>query len=82
MPLRESEEEIQVQSTLLEYGRRYGVTRGLANEKETTAQQKALSAGLIKADENNEFDDSEEKRINQLMEGMSETDIREVRHLF
>lgn len=80
--MRESEEEIQVQSTLLEYGRRYGVTRGLANEKETVAQQKALSAGLIKADENKELDDSEEKRINQLMEGMSETDIREVGHLF
>lgn len=71
----EGDEETQVQSTLLEYGQRYGV--GKTVKEETKAKEKAMTAGLVKVDESEETED-EEARIKSLMEGMSEADIQQV----
>ncbi|XP_071955129.1 coiled-coil domain-containing protein 93-like [Antedon mediterranea] len=77
---RLTDEELRVQSTLLEYGRRYGVGRSVKteNEKEKDIKQKAKAAGLTK--QRSDTMDSEEeraadeKRIKALMSEMSSMD--------
>ncbi|XP_038044397.1 coiled-coil domain-containing protein 93-like [Patiria miniata] len=74
---RMREEEMRVQSTLLEYGRRYGISRTSKSEKEAEkeAKKKALEAGMTKARadsmDSEESREKEEKRIQALMKGMS-----------
>lgn len=73
----DTDEETQVHSTLLEYGRRYGASKTTKSDKDSSAQKKAVSAGLVKVEETVD-NESEEKRIKALMEGMSEADIQQV----
>jgi len=75
-----ADEDTQVQSTLLEYGQRFGFTGSKANKEETEAKQKAIAAGLVKVkgDESAENQEEEEKKLKLLMEGMSETDIQQM----
>ncbi|XP_022080112.1 coiled-coil domain-containing protein 93-like [Acanthaster planci] len=74
---RMKEEEMRVQSTLLEYGRRYGISRTAKSEKDAQkeAKKKALEAGMTKARsdslDSEESQEREEKRIQALMKGMS-----------
>ena len=42
-----ADEDTQVQSTLLEYGQRYGFAGSKTNKEETEAKQKAIAAGLF-----------------------------------
>ncbi|BFZ01216.1 hypothetical protein BsWGS_04255 [Bradybaena similaris] len=67
------DEETRVQSTLLEYGRQYGVTRVDKDEKdsEKAAKKKAIAAGLIKDNQDEVDSKAEEERIKALMSGMS-----------
>ena len=48
----QADEETQVQSTLLEYGQRYGFNNK-AMKEETEAKQKAIAAGLVKLQDPN-----------------------------
>ncbi|GFR91723.1 coiled-coil domain-containing protein 93-like [Elysia marginata] len=66
------DEETRVQSTLLEYGKQYGVSRVDKEEKdsEKAAKKKAIAAGLAKETED-EDEKAEEQRIKALMSGMS-----------
>ena len=75
------EEEIQVHSTLLEYGQKYSFTSKVGkDDTELNAKQKTIAAGLTKVSETNEEEtENEEKKIQLLMEGMSETDLQQVR---
>lgn len=73
----DTDEETQVHSTLLEYGRRYGASKTTKSDKDSSAQKKAVSAGLVKVEETVD-NESEEKRIKALMEGMSEADIQQM----
>ncbi|XP_062517530.1 coiled-coil domain-containing protein 93-like [Corticium candelabrum] len=71
----DNDEEIQIHSTLLEYGRRYGIGRQPPSDKdtETAAKKKALAAGLAGrtvSDDHNE-QAAEERRIASLMSGMA-----------
>jgi len=76
--LRETDEETQVQSTLLEYGQKYGASK-LKNENESAAKQKALAAGLIKVgNDDKQSDDRDEAKIQSLMQEMSEADIQQM----
>lgn len=75
----QADEETQVQSTLLEYGQRYGFNNKALKE-ETEAKQKAIAAGLVKLQDSNsaETAEEEEKKLKSLMEGMSEADIQQM----
>ncbi|KAL3831574.1 hypothetical protein ACJMK2_023312 [Sinanodonta woodiana] len=73
------DEESRVQSTLLEYGRRYGFSKSEKAEKdeEKSSKKKALASGIgVKEEEKTleELQAEEEKRINMLMSGMSAMD--------
>ncbi|XP_033639699.1 coiled-coil domain-containing protein 93-like [Asterias rubens] len=77
------DEELKVQSTLLEYGRRYGMSRTSKSEKEAEqeAKKKALAAGLTAANkprsdsmDSEESQAQEEKKIQALMKGLSITE--------
>lgn len=67
------EEELRVQSTLLEYGRRYGLskskTEGVDQEKE--AKKKAAKAGLGDEEDLEKLREEEEKKIEMLMSSMA-----------
>eukprot|EP00117_Sycon_ciliatum_P001336 scpid63955/ scgid7041/ Coiled-coil domain-containing protein 93 len=69
------DEETQVYSTLLEYGRRYGMSRTQKTEKqESSAKKKALAASLAGKSAAAEEEDEqalEEKRVRKLMKGMA-----------
>eukprot|EP00118_Oscarella_pearsei_P004318 m.18277 g.18277 ORF g.18277 m.18277 type:complete len:643 (+) comp27630_c0_seq1:1-1929(+) len=69
------DEATQVHSTLLEYGRRYGVGRQIPNEKdsEKAAKKKAIAAGLAgkSAADGEDEREAEERRIKSLMSGMA-----------
>jgi hypothetical protein len=73
--INENNEETQVHSTLLEYGRRYGIGRQPAGDKdsENAAKKKALAAGLAGKAGTEDHDEQadEEKRIANLMSGMA-----------
>ncbi|XP_070210821.1 coiled-coil domain-containing protein 93-like isoform X2 [Littorina saxatilis] len=75
------DEETRVHSTLLEYGRRYGVSRSEQDEKEEekAAKKKAAAAGLGGKDADSDVDlqAEEERRIKALMSGMSATGLQE-----
>ncbi|KAK7484910.1 hypothetical protein BaRGS_00023830 [Batillaria attramentaria] len=73
------DEETRVHSTLLEYGRRYGVSRTEKEEKEEEkARKKAAAAGLTGKDgEEVDLQAEEERRIKALMSGMSATGLQE-----
>ncbi|XP_005089338.2 coiled-coil domain-containing protein 93 [Aplysia californica] len=70
-----TDEEMRVQSTLLEYGRQYGVSKSDKEEKDSdkAAKKKAIAAGLSKEPQDNEeeLQAEEERRIKALMSGMS-----------
>ncbi|XP_065839966.1 coiled-coil domain-containing protein 93-like [Oscarella lobularis] len=74
-PDEQEPEEILIHSTLLEYGRRYGMGRQVMSDKdaEKAAKKKAIAAGLAggaKAETEDERE-AEERRIKSLMSGMS-----------
>ncbi|KAK3108073.1 hypothetical protein FSP39_000687 [Pinctada imbricata] len=78
------DEETRVHSTLLEYGRRYGLSKSDAEEQDAdkTAKKKAAAAGLggQEAEKTTEeIQAEEEKRIAMLMSGMSEMGLQEGR---
>ncbi|KAL5006597.1 hypothetical protein ScPMuIL_015403 [Solemya velum] len=69
-----TDEESQVHSTLLEYGRRYGLSKTDKAEKddEKSAKKRAVAAGLeAQGDQSEDFQEEEERRIKLLMSGMS-----------
>ncbi|XP_063964183.1 coiled-coil domain-containing protein 93-like [Lytechinus pictus] len=80
------DEELRVQSTLLEYGRRYGVGGSSQNEKESEKdpKKKAVAAGLSPVtkggaggEDAEEERIKEEKRIQALMKGMAAMEVEE-----
>ncbi|KAL8586393.1 Coiled-coil domain-containing protein 93 [Nucella lapillus] len=76
------DEETRVHSTLLEYGRRYGVSRSEqdAKEEEKAMKKKATAAGLgggKDAESEVDLQAEEERRIKALMSGMSATGLQE-----
>ncbi|CAL1527703.1 unnamed protein product [Lymnaea stagnalis] len=75
------DEETRVQSTLLEYGRQYGVIHTEKDQKvkiETSAKKKGLPPGLTKETNDEEVDaEAEEERIKALMSGMSAMETQE-----
>ena len=80
--LAEADEETQVQSTLLEYGKRYGYSKAAKSEKDDKMQQKARKAGLISESGANDKDDAEEyleeqRKLEMLLQGMSGADMKE-----
>lgn len=64
------DEETRVHSTLLEYGRRYGISKSDQEEKEGDKRKKAAAAGLGETTEE-DLQAQEEKRIAMLMSGMA-----------
>lgn len=75
------DEETQVHTTLLEYGRRYGLGRSLKTDKggEKETRKKAIAASLGGDGEDNADERAdEEKRIRALMKGMAETEKDEM----
>ena len=80
--LAQADEETQVQSTLLEYGKRYGFSKAAKSEKDDKMQQKARKAGLISESGANDKDDAEEyleeqRKLEMLLQGMSGADMKE-----
>ncbi|XP_013408338.2 coiled-coil domain-containing protein 93 [Lingula anatina] len=77
------EEEMRVHSTLLEYGRRYGMSKTqIADDSEKANKKKAAAAGLGKGSEEpsaEELQAEEERRIKALMSGMSAMEGQEGR---
>eukprot|EP00794_Sanderia_malayensis_P016993 gene16993-18705_t len=85
LSLRAADEETQVQSTLLEYGKQYGFSKQAPkSEKDDSMQQRAMKAGLIAAESSVAEDDSEEaylqqqQKLEELMAGMSGADMKEI----
>ena len=71
------DEETKVHSTLLEYGRRYGVSKSDLEEKqEGDLKKKAVAAGLGETTDE-DLQAQEEKRIAMLMSGMSVMGMQE-----
>jgi len=78
-----ADEETQVQSTLLEYGRRFGFSKSSKSEKDVKMQEKAKKAGLLNESSENEKNDAEEvleeqRKLEMLLQGMSGADMKEV----
>ncbi|KAI8788977.1 coiled-coil domain-containing protein 93 [Biomphalaria glabrata] len=72
------DEETRVQSTLLEYGRQYGVSHVDKDQKESAAKKKGLLPGMTKDTVDDEDDaEAEEERIKALMSGMSAMEMKE-----
>ncbi|VDI76881.1 Hypothetical predicted protein [Mytilus galloprovincialis] len=73
------DEETRVHSTLLEYGRRYGISKSDQEEKESekSAKKRAVAAGLGGETTEEDLQAQEEKRIAMLMSGMSAMGIQE-----
>ncbi|KAL4222275.1 Coiled-coil domain-containing protein 93 [Mactra antiquata] len=76
------DEETRVQSTLLEYGRRYGISKSDQKEKddEKSAKKKAAAAGIGGEEGEKTLEElqaEEEKRINMIMSGMSAMGLQE-----
>eukprot|EP00051_Salpingoeca_urceolata_P018063 m.251557 g.251557 ORF g.251557 m.251557 type:complete len:624 (-) comp19111_c3_seq4:97-1968(-) len=67
---RSAQEETRVHSTLLEYGRRYGMSRA---PKEENSKKAAVSKSLEGGAEEEDLVAMEEQRVKQLMSQMSET---------
>ncbi|KAJ8313751.1 hypothetical protein KUTeg_008312 [Tegillarca granosa] len=77
------DEESKVHSTLLEYGRRYGVSKSDKEEQEgdKSTKKKAVAAGLANQQPEltpEELQEQEEKRIQMLMSGMSAMGAQEI----
>ena len=66
-------EEMRVQSTLLEYGRRYGLSKSDEPEmdKEKEARKKAAASGVGEDEDLEKLREEEEERIQALMSGMA-----------
>nr|XP_047135978.1 coiled-coil domain-containing protein 93-like isoform X1 [Hydra vulgaris] len=76
----EADEETQVYTTLLEYGRHYVLSRTVKSEKETNQLKKENLTevdSLVKVDSSDDIE-KEEDRIKSLMGGMSQTDLQEI----
>lgn len=75
------DEESRVHSTLLEYGRRYGLSRQSGADKSDDRKSSAVSAAAAKGDarEEEELHAEEERRIKSLMVGMAAMDLEEGR---
>ncbi|CAC5381609.1 Coiled-coil domain-containing protein 93 [Mytilus coruscus] len=73
------DEETRVHSTLLEYGRRYGISKSDQEEKdsEKSAKKRAVAAGLGGETTEEDLQAQEEKRIAMLMSGMSAMGVQE-----
>ncbi|KAH9524581.1 Coiled-coil domain-containing protein 93 [Bulinus truncatus] len=72
------DEETRVQSTLLEYGRQYGVSHVDKDQKDGLAKKKGALPGLTKETVDDEADaEAEEERIKALMSGMSAMEMKE-----
>ncbi|XP_040295954.1 coiled-coil domain-containing protein 93 [Bufo bufo] len=75
-----TDEESRVHSTLLEYGRRYGISKVGKMEK-WEDQKMPVASGLVKGDlkEEEELQAQEELRIKTLMTGMAAMDLQQGR---
>ncbi|CAH1789545.1 unnamed protein product [Owenia fusiformis] len=76
------DEATRVQTTLLEYGRKYGTAKETKSDREddVAAKKKAVAAGLGEEEKTQEeLEAEEERRINALMSGMSATGDHEGR---
>ncbi|XP_056389593.1 coiled-coil domain-containing protein 93 [Hyla sarda] len=75
-----TDEESRVHSTLLEYGRRYGISKTGKMEKRED-QKLPVTSGLVKGDlkEEEELQAQEELRIKALMTGMEAMDLEQGR---
>ncbi|XP_065665995.1 coiled-coil domain-containing protein 93 isoform X5 [Hydra vulgaris] len=76
----EADEETQVYTTLLEYGRHYVLNRTIKSEKETNQLKKEDLTevdSLSKVDSSDDIE-KEEDRIKSLMGGMSQADLQEI----
>jgi len=78
-----ADEETQVQSTLLEYGRRFGFSKSSKSEKDVKMQEKAKKAGLLNESSEKEKNEAEEvleeqRKLEMLLQGMSGADMKEV----
>ncbi|XP_052091215.1 coiled-coil domain-containing protein 93-like isoform X2 [Mytilus californianus] len=73
------DEETRVHSTLLEYGRRYGISKSDQEEKESekSAKKRAVAAGLGGETTEEDLQAQEEKRIAMLMSRMSAMGVQE-----
>ena len=77
-----ADEETQVQSTLLEYGKRYGYGKASKSDKDAKMQEKAKKAGLLNQSSRSEKDDAEDaleeqRKLEMLLQGMSGADMKE-----
>lgn len=80
--LAHADEETQVQSTLLEYGKRYGFSKPGRSGKDEKMLQKASKAGLVSESSAKDGEESEEyleeqRKLQMLLEGMSGADMKE-----
>eukprot|EP00112_Aurelia_sp_Birch-Aquarium-sp1_P022474 Seg6341.1 transcript_id=Seg6341.1/GoldUCD/mRNA.D3Y31 product="Coiled-coil domain-containing protein 93" protein_id=Seg6341.1/GoldUCD/D3Y31 len=80
--LAHADEETQVQSTLLEYGKRYGFSKPGRSGKDEKMLQKASKAGLVSESSARDGEESEEyleeqRKLQMLLEGMSGADMKE-----
>ena len=80
--LAHADEETQVQSTLLEYGKRYGFSKPGRSEKDEKMLQKATKAGLVTGSSSKDGEESEEyleeqRKLQALLAGMSGADMKE-----
>ena len=77
-----ADEETQVQSTLLEYGKKFGFSKSSKSEKDVKMQEKAKKAGLLNESSENEKNEAEEvleeqRKLEMLLQGMSGADMKE-----
>lgn len=79
--LAQADEETQVQSTLLEYGKRHGFSKAGRTERDEKMQKKAMKAGLVNENSTNEEDSEEfleeQRKLEMLLQGMSGADMKE-----
>ncbi|XP_071811815.1 coiled-coil domain-containing protein 93-like isoform X2 [Apostichopus japonicus] len=78
------DEESRIQSTLLEYGRRHGVSTLSRTDKESEKnnKKKAIAAGLQTGDEEKDLEEmrkQEERKIQSLMKGLAAMETEEGR---
>ncbi|PIK53848.1 putative coiled-coil domain-containing protein [Apostichopus japonicus] len=78
------DEESRIQSTLLEYGRRHGVSTLSRTDKESEKnnKKKAIAAGLQAGDEEKDLEEmrkQEERKIQSLMKGLAAMETEEGR---
>ncbi|XP_070575320.1 coiled-coil domain-containing protein 93-like [Ptychodera flava] len=73
--LRSQDEEMRIHSTLLEYGKKFGIAQPSKSAKEGLDDKKKAVAGIVGGGKDEEVSNAvDEKRIKDLMKGMSVTE--------